>query len=424
MNVLIIGSGAREDALAHLLNQSKRVHRLWIAPGNGGTLRLPKATPAPIKPVDTESLIRFAQDNRITLTIVGPEAPLAAGIVDDFRAKGLRIFGPTKDAARLEASKVFAKHFMDAHGIPTAAFRVFDNPKTALQYAQSLDGHCVIKADGLAAGKGAYVCHMAAEAKTAIQDIMVSRKYGDAGNQVIVEELLEGYEVSVHLFCDGRRAVLMPPSQDYKRLLPGDRGPNTGGMGAICPVARLSQTDLETIEQQVVLPTIAGMISEHIRYVGVLYIGIMMTSDGPRVLEYNCRLGDPETQVILPLLETDLIQVIDACIDGRLDTVTVRFKNDITACCIVLAAGGYPDQPTTGMPIAGLDVVAESFPHVLALHAGTTIAQGVYRVGGGRVLSVIAWDKNRETALLRANAAAELIAFDGKQYRTDIGCNA
>lgn len=416
MKILIVGSGGREHALAWKMAQSARLAGLYVAPGNGGI-----AESVPIPAEDSDRLLAFARKAGIDLTVVGPEAPLAAGIVDRFQAAGRRIFGPVQAAARLESSKAFAKDFMARYGIPTARYATFDDYHAALRHLLDVDYPVVVKASGLAAGKGVIVPDGRDEAEKALRQIMIERAFGTAGDQVVIEERLTGPEVSVLAFSDGATVVPMPPAQDHKRLLDGDRGPNTGGMGAFAPAPICPPALVEQIVRTILRPTVDGMRAEGTPYRGVLYAGLMLTPDGPKVLEFNCRFGDPETQAILPLLESDLLEILDACVDGRLAQAAVRWRAGACAC-VVLASGGYPGHYEKGYPITGLDAAAK-LPGVMLFHAGTRHRDATAQIvtDGGRVLGVTAVGESLDQALARAYAAAGQIRFEGMQYRQDIG---
>jgi phosphoribosylamine--glycine ligase len=420
MQILVIGSGGREHALAWKLAQSPVVERVWVAPGNGGTTG-PRVCNLAV--TETPALIAFARQNRVALTVVGPEAPLAEGIVDAFQAAGLRCFGPTQAAARLEASKCFAKEFMVRHGIPTARYAAFDNYAAALAHLRKVDYPVVVKASGLAAGKGVVVPADQPAAEEALRQMMVERAFGPAGEQVVIEERLVGQEVSVLAFCDGERVAVMPPAQDHKPVFDGDRGPNTGGMGAYAPAPLVSPELLREIIQRILQPAVDGMRLEGTPYVGVLYAGLMITREGPRVLEFNCRFGDPETQVILPLLESDLVTLLEACLDGVLREVVPRWKSG-AAATVVAASAGYPGSYATGLPIDGLEQ-ATALPGVIVFHAGTRRgADGRLVTAGGRVLNVTGTGPDLPTALERAYAGITAIHFPGMHYRRDIGAKA
>lgn len=417
LKVLVIGSGGREHALAWKLAQSDVVEEVLVAPGNAGTAV--SFTNVPIADGDLDGLLAFAQENAIGLTVVGPEVPLANGIVDKFQAAGLTIFGPTQAAAQLESSKAFAKAFMAEHGVPTAKAAVFteyEAAKAALPDFVSADG-VVIKASGLAAGKGVIVCDDLAQAETALQEIMQDKSFGTAGDEVLVEERMSGPELSLLVLTDGETAVPLLPSRDHKRAYDNDQGPNTGGMGAYGPPADVDQTLVDEIMTTIVEPTIRGMAAQGTPYVGVLYAGLMLTDAGPKVIEFNCRFGDPETQVVLPMLDGDLAEIMLACINGRLDANLI--KQHSGACVtVVLAAPGYPSSYPKGLPISGLDAVPGDN---IVFHAGTKLADDQVVTSGGRVLAVTARGADLKTAVAQAYAGVETIQFENAHYRTDIG---
>ena len=417
MRVLVVGSGGREHALAWKLAQSPRLERLFVAPGNGGTAGL--AENVPIAATDIPALRLFAQRERIDLTVVGPEAPLVAGLVDDFLAAGLHAFGPSASAARLEGSKAFAKRFMQEEGIPAAVGAAFRDYEAALAYLRQQEGPLVIKASGLAAGKGVTVCATPEEAEEALRRLMVERALGPAGSEVVVEERLEGEEVSLLAFCDGRTVVPMLPARDYKRLSDGDRGPNTGGMGGYAPSPYLPPEVQDEVVSRIFRPAVEGMRRRGTPYVGVLYAGLMLTPQGPRLLEFNCRFGDPETQVLLPLLESDLLEILLACVEGRLGEIEVRWKEAATTC-VVLAAPGYPGSYPTGDEIEGVKEAA-LLPGVTVFHAGTRLENGRLLTAGGRVLAVTALAADPSQARERVYEAVRRIRFPGMHYRRDIG---
>jgi phosphoribosylamine--glycine ligase/phosphoribosylformylglycinamidine cyclo-ligase len=416
MRVLVIGSGGREHALAWRLAQSPQIERLYVAPGNAGTAEL--GSNVPIAVTDIPALVEFARAERVDLTVVGPEAPLAAGLVDAFTAAGLVAFGPTRAAAQLEASKAFAKRFMIEEGIPTAPAVIFGDYEAAHAYVRHVGVPIVVKASGLAAGKGVFVCDSLGEAEAALRAIMIERVFGSAGDEVIIETCLHGEEVSLLALCDGRTALPLIPARDYKRVGDGDTGPNTGGMGGYAPSPHLSPPLIREIETRVLQPTLAGMRRRGTPYSGVLYAGLMLTDTGPRVLEFNCRFGDPETQSLLPLLDTDLAEVLLACSEGRLHRVTLRWKPEY-AVCVVLAAGGYPGEYATGVPIS----IETGIPAVI-FHAGTRLREGRPVTAGGRVLAVTATAPTLAAARDRAYAAVQCIHFEGMHYRTDIAVGA
>lgn len=420
MRILIIGSGGREHALAWKLAHSSPSPELFIAPGNAGTATIGQNVP--IQASDIEQLRVFARDNRIDLTVVGPEQPLVLGIVDAFEADGLRIIGPSAAASRLEGSKAFAKAFMDRHGIPTAYHRVFsgDSYKEAVAYVKEKGVPIVTKTSGLAAGKGAIVCETVEDAANALDLIMRQRAFGEAGDDVVIEEYMEGEEASVFALTDGKAFVLLSPAQDHKRIGEGDTGPNTGGMGAYAPAPVITGTMLERVASEIIKPTLAGMAAEGYPYRGFLYCGLMITETGPRVVEFNCRLGDPEAQVVLPLLQSDLVELLQMQLEGRLGEIDVAIR-DGSAVCVVLASEGYPDKYKKGFKVEGLQEV-ESNEEVMVFHAGTKLDSDSNVVtSGGRVLGVTAVGQNLEEALDRAYQAIEHVRFHGMQYRRDIG---
>jgi len=420
MKILVIGSGGREHALAWKLAQSDRVSLVFVAPGNGGTAVEDGLVNVPFTTIP--ELLAFARsDSDIAFTVVGPEAPLAAGVVDAFRAAGLRIFGPTQAAAQLESSKDFAKQFMARHGIPTAAFGTFTEAAAAHAYIDAQGAPIVVKADGLAAGKGVVVATTADEAHAAVDAMLAGNSMGDAGHRVVIEECLLGEEASFIVMVDGQHVLALASSQDHKRLGDGDSGPNTGGMGAYSPAPVVTPELHARIMREVIHPTVEGMAADGIRYTGFLYAGIMVGADGaPKVLEFNCRMGDPETQPILMRLKTDLVTLMDAAIDGTLDQVEAEWDRR-TALAVVLAAKGYPDAPQKGAVISALPAAADDL-HVF--HAGTATQDGQTVVSRGRVLAVAALGDSVRMAQARAYEALSAIHFDGMQYRRDIGWRA
>ena len=425
MKVLIVGSGGREHCLAWKVARSAQVEQVYVAPGNGGTAwaavagaRAPARNVA-IEVLDVEGLLTFAREQAIDLTVVGPEAPLVAGLVDAFQQAGLAVFGPTQAAAQLEGSKVFAKQFMVAHGIPTGHAERFADYEAASAYLRQVGAPIVVKASGLAAGKGVTVCTTLTEAQEALHAAMVERVFGDAGDQVLIEECLTGQEASLLAFSDGRMAVPMIAAQDHKAAYDGDRGPNTGGMGCYAPAPLMTPSLIEQVTRKVLQPTVDGMRAAGTPYVGVLYAGLMISEASPLVLEFNCRFGDPEAQVILPLLKTDLVEVLQACVDGRLEQVQVCWDEGYAAC-VVIASGGYPMQYEKGKVITGLDE-AEAQPGVTVFHAGTRREGPRVLSDGGRVLGVTATGPTLQASLDRAYAGVAQIDFERMQYRTDIG---
>lgn len=417
---MIVGSGGREHALAWKIAQSPRLSQLYITPGNAGTRQLGENIP--IQAEDIPGLVACAHEKNIDLVIVGPETPLAAGLADALRDAGREVFGPSRAAAYIESSKAFSKPFMVRHNIPTSRFAVFSDVSDALAHLHSVDYSVVIKASGLAAGKGVIVPDSLQEAEDALRQIMLQREFGSAGDQVVIEERIEGEEISLLAFTDGTTVKVMPPAQDHKRLLDGDMGPNTGGMGAYAPVpCAICPPELtEHLTRTVLQPTIEGLRDEALPFVGVLYAGMMLTADGPRVLEFNCRLGDPETQVILPLLDTDLLEIALACAEGCLDKIDVRWKSGSTAC-VAIASQGYPGKYSTGCEIRGLD---SGTAPALVFHAGTKLVGERVVTAGGRVLNVTGVADTLPGALDIAYDALVQISFEGMQYRRDIGQRA
>jgi phosphoribosylamine---glycine ligase len=421
MRVMIVGSGGREHALAWKIARSPKVEKIYCAPGNAGIASAAEC--AHIKAMDVPGLLAFAKDHGVDLAVIGPESPLIAGIADEFRAAGIRTFGPSGAAAAIEGSKVFAKELMAKYGIPTADFRVFDDPGCAAAYIEeiSVGDSCpiVVKADGEALGKGVFVCRYKSEALAAVRTAMVEKAFGRSGDRIVIEERLEGQEASLMAITDGEAVVPLMPAQDYKRAFDGDQGPNTGGMGCYSPVPIVSTGLYEQCLEDLIKPTVRAMKSEGHPYTGVLYTGIILTQDGPKVLEYNARFGDPETQVVLPLLETDLVDVIEAAVVGSLDSIEIKCYNG-SAVCVVIASGGYPGSYEAGKPISGLDEAAE-IEGVTVFHAGTRLQDGQIVTSGGRVRGVAAVGDSFEAAVDKAYAGVGRIGFDGMQYRRDIG---
>jgi phosphoribosylamine--glycine ligase len=417
MKVLVVGGGGREHTLVWKLKQSPQVEKIYCAPGNGGIARDAECVPIPADEV--EALAEFAQKEGIDLTVVGPEVPLVAGIRDVFEAAGLRLFGPTARAALLEGSKVFAKKVMKKYGLPTASCEVFQDPEDALKYVQKV-GPCVVKADGLAAGKGVFVARDAKEAAEAVETIMLDKAFGEAGGSVLVEELLEGEEVSVLAFTDGQVIKPLVASQDHKRAFDGDTGPNTGGMGAYSPPPIYTQELHQQVVREILEPLISGLASDGIKYQGVIYAGLMLTEQGPSVLEFNCRFGDPETQVVLPRLKTDLVAVLEAVLDERLAEVDLEW-DPRAAACVVLASGGYPGPYEKGKVIKGLDHLP---PDLLIFHAGTALSGDQLVTAGGRVLGITGFGADVREAVDRAYVGVEKIHFEGMHFRRDIAHRA
>lgn len=428
MRVLVIGSGGREHALVWKLAQSGRITQMFCAPGNAGIAqeRLAKSgAPVQCSKVNAEdlpALLALAREKRVDLAVVGPDNPLALGIVDLFQQNRLRIWGPNRQAAQFEASKVFAQGFMERHQIPTAQSATFDDAKAAKHFAASLGGRCAVKADGLALGKGVLICTNTTEAQRAIDEILVQKAFGQAGARIVIQEFLEGTEISLHALCDGRTAKLFPTSQDHKRALEGDRGPNTGGMGAYSPTPFLSEADLGEARRKIFEPWLRGCKAEGIDFRGILYPGIMLTKSGPKVLEFNARFGDPETQVYLTRLENDLLELLDSCLDATLGTAVLKWS-PMVSVCVVMASAGYPGSYEKGKAITGLEEAAR-VPNTKVFHAGTTTAGDKLVTNGGRVLGVTAWGKDLSSAREAAYLAVEKIRFQGAQYRRDIGSKA
>jgi phosphoribosylamine---glycine ligase len=423
MKVLVIGGGGREHALAWKLAQSPRVQRVYVAPGNGGTARDPHLQNVPIS--EPQALADFAESEKIGLTVVGPEAPLSAGVVDVFRARGLRIFGPTKAAARLESSKAFAKDFMQRHGIPTALYATFTDPAEAHAHVDKVGAPVVIKADGLAAGKGVVVAMTLDDAHRAIDDILVANTLGvqhnAEGARVVIEEYLEGEEASFIVLVDGHDVLPLASSQDHKRLLDGDEGPNTGGMGAYSPAPVVTPNVHARVMHEIIQPTVDGMAKDGTPFSGFLYAGLMIDANGhPKTIEFNTRLGDPETQPILMRLKSDLVDVLMHATEGKLGEVELQWDRRF-ALGVVMAAPGYPQSPRKGDAISGLPEDAED---AMVFHAGTSLDDGTLRVSGGRVLCVTALGDSAKLAQQRAYDALRTIQFDGAQYRRDIGHRA
>jgi phosphoribosylamine--glycine ligase len=425
MKLLVIGSGGREHALVWKLAQSPHVSQMWCVPGNAGIAQERLAVNqkpvecVPIAADDIGSLKSFAHEKHIDLTVVGPDNPLALGIVDLFQSHGLRIWGPNQRAAQFESSKAFSQRFMDRHGIPTARSGIFDEPKVAREFAAGLSGPCVVKADGLALGKGVLICSTLAEAERAIDDILVGQSFGQAGSRIVIQEFLDGIEISLHALCDGKTALLFPPSQDHKRALDGDQGANTGGMGAFSPVPFMTEAQLAQARKAIFEPWLQGCAEEGIDFRGILYPGIMITKEGPKVLEFNARFGDPETQVYLPRLENDCLELLEASIGGTLDKVRLNWNSKATAC-VVMASAGYPGSYQKGKPIQGLNQAAQ-LPDTKVFHAGTARVGDEIVTNGGRVLGVTAWGEDLRTARQLAYRAVKSINFEGATYRTDIG---
>jgi len=418
MDILVVGSGGREHAIIRALKESSRVGKIYCAPGNGGIAY--DAVCLPVGATDQEGIAKAALDNKVDLVFVAPDDPLVAGMVDYLEEQGIRAFGPNKAAAAIEGSKVFSKNLMKDYGIPSAGYGVFSNQDDALAYIRDKGIYpAVIKADGLALGKGVIIAQNEEEAVAGLQSIMTDKIFGASGNEVVIEEFLTGPEVSVLAFTDGRTVKPMVSSMDHKRAFDGDKGPNTGGMGTISPNPHYTDEMAEQCMQTIFMPTIEAMNRLGRPFKGILYFGLMLTENGPKVIEYNCRFGDPEAQVVLPRLKTDLPDIIEAILDERLDSLNIAWENGACAC-IVIASGGYPGSYPKGLPIAGLDENGQRDDAVI-YHAGTLSQDGIFTTNGGRVIGVTAKADSLEEALGKAYQAAENVTFDGSFYRKDIG---
>ena len=428
MKVLVLGSGGREHALVWKLAQSPHIAQMWCAPGNAGISeeRLAKngslVECVNISAEDLPKLLAFAQEKQIDFTVVGPDGSLALGVVDLFQKNGLRIWGPTQKAAQFEASKVYSQDFMERHGIPTARSEIFSDAAAARNFATTLDGRCAVKADGLALGKGVLICQNVEEANRAIDEILVSKAFGSAGARIVIQEFLEGMEISLHALCDGKTAKLFPTSQDHKRALDGDLGLNTGGMGTYSPAPFLTDAELADVGAKILNPWLKGCAADGIDFRGLLYPGVMLTKDGPKVIEFNARFGDPETQVYLTRLENDLVELLSASVDGTLGNMELRWSRTASVC-VVMASGGYPGSYAKGKPISGL-AEAGALPNTKIFHAGTAKAGDQIVTNGGRVLGVTAWAGTLSAARDAAYQAVERIHFEGAHYRHDIAAKA
>lgn len=417
MNILIVGSGGREHAIIWKLKQSNKSNKIFCAPGNAGISKMAECVD--IKATDIEKLADFAVKENIDITVVGMDDPLVMGIVDEFEKRGLKIFGPDKKAAIIEGSKAFSKELMKKYNIPTAEYETFDNYEKALDYIKNQKFPIVVKADGLALGKGVLICNNLEEAESALKEIMINKKFGDSGNKVVIEEFLTGHEVSILSFCDGKTIIPMVSSQDHKRALDGDKGLNTGGMGTFSPsriyTDEISKKCMETIFK----PTVDALNKENRTFKGIIFFGLMITKDGPKVIEYNARFGDPETQVVLPRLKTDLLDIFVSCIEGNLDKIKVEWF-DNAAACVVIASGGYPEKYEKGYKIDGLET-AEKEKDLYVFHAGTSFDKDEILTNGGRVLGVTGVGKNLDDAIKKAYSGVKLISFKNCYYRKDIG---
>ncbi len=420
MKVLVIGSGGREHTLIWKINQSPKVSQIYCAPGNAGISQLAKCID--INADNIEELVDFAKKEKIDLTVVGPELPLSKGIVNEFNRWGLKIFGPSQEAAEIESSKVFSKYLMKKYNIPTANYEVFQNSEEALDYIKQQTFPLVIKADGLAAGKGVFIVKNLDQAGDALDILMEEKKFGEAGRQIVVEEFLEGEEVSILAFCDGKAVVPMISSQDHKKIFDNDQGPNTGGMGAYSPVPFYTTEIKEKVCREILKPTVKGLRNEGKEYKGVLYAGLILTKEGPKVLEFNARFGDPETQVVLPGLKTDLLDILNAVIEGTLHEINIEWKNN-SAVCVVVASGGYPGKYQKDKVISGLERL-KKMEDVIAFHAGTKFQDGKIVTSGGRILGITAWGDTISKAKGKAYEGAEKIYFEDMYYRKDIAAKA
>lgn len=428
MKVLVLGSGGREHALVWKLAQSPHVTQMWCAPGNAGITeeRLAKNSSlvesVSISAEDLPGLLAFAKEKQIDFTVVGPDGSLGLGVVDLFQKNGLRIWGPTQKAAQFEASKVYSQDFMERHGIPTARSGTFADTDAAKKFAESLHGRCAVKADGLALGKGVLMCQSVTEANKAIDEILVGKAFGAAGARIVIQEFLEGMEISLHALCDGKTAKLFPTSQDHKRALDNDQGLNTGGMGTYSPAPFLTDAELADVGAKILNPWLKGCAADGIDFRGLLYPGVMLTKSGPRVIEFNARFGDPETQVYLTRLKNDLVELLSASVDGTLDKVSLEWS-PMASVCVVMASGGYPGSYPKGKPIHGL-ADANTLPNTKVFHAGTARSGDRVVTNGGRVLGVTAWAENLAAAHDAAYRAVEKISFEGAHFRRDIAAKA
>ena len=417
MKVLVVGSGGREHAIVWKLKQDGRADEIFCAPGNGGIAQ--DATCVPIGAMEFDKLTAFVEENQIDFTIIGMDDPLVGGVVDAFEAKGLRVFGPRKNAAILEGSKAFSKELMKKYGVPTAGYETFSDYEEAKAYVEKQDLPIVLKADGLALGKGVLICQTKEEALEGLKEMMIDQKFGKSGTKVVIEEFLTGPEVSVLSFCDGKTVRPMVSAQDHKRAYDGDQGLNTGGMGTFSPSRIYTEEVAKTCMEEIFKPTVAAMAKEGRPFVGVLYFGLMLTPKGMKVIEYNARFGDPETQVILPRLKTDLLSIMEACVDGTLDQMDIEWY-DNAAVCVVEASGGYPESYEKGFEITGLEEAAKR-DDIVVFHAGTKAENGKFYTNGGRVLGITGIGKDLQEAISIAYEGVELVHFEKKHFRHDIG---
>lgn len=417
MKVLIVGSGGREHAIATAVLKSPKVEKIYCAPGNAGIGQIAECVP--IGAMEFDKLVDFAKKEEIDLTIIGMDDPLVGGVVDAFEAEGLRVFGPRKNAAILEGSKAFSKDLMKKYGIPTAGYETFDSAEAALEYLKTAKMPIVLKADGLALGKGVLICNTREEAEEGVKTLMLDKQFGSAGDRIVIEEFMTGREVSVLCYCDGKIVKPMTSAQDHKRAKDGDQGLNTGGMGTFSPSPYYDEDVQAFCEANVYQKTMDAMAAEGRSFTGIMFVGLMLTSDGPKVLEYNARFGDPEAQVVLPRMKNDIIDVMEACIDGRLDEIELEFE-DNAAVCVILASDGYPVKYEKGLPITGFEAF-DGKDDYFCFHAGTKLADGKIVTNGGRVLGITALGKDLSEARKKAYGAVDWISFDNKYYRHDIG---
>jgi len=417
MKILVVGGGGREHALVWKIVKSPLVEKIYCAPGNGGISKIAECVP--IKATDIDGVVKFSKENKIDLVVVAPDDPLAMGMVDALEEAGIRAFGPRKNAAVIESSKAFSKELMKKYGIPTARYEIFENSEHAIEYLKHQEFPIVVKADGLALGKGVIIAQDYDQAVAAVNDIMESKVFGSAGDRIVIEEFLTGQEVSILAFTDGKTIIPMVSSQDHKRALDNDQGLNTGGMGTFSPSRIYTPELAEYCMEKIFRPTVAAMNSEGRKFKGVLYFGLIITKDGPKVLEYNARFGDPETQVVIPRLKNDIVEIFNAVIDERLDEIEVEW-DDNAAVCVVMASGGYPLKYRTGYEIEGIDD-AETDEKVIVFHAGTKLENGKFLTNGGRVLGVTALDDTLDSAIERAYNAVAKIRFENMHFRKDIG---
>lgn len=423
MDILVVGGGGREHVICWALAKSPKVGTIYCAPGNAGISEI--ATVVPIQVREFDKLVEFAQEKKVGLVVIGPDDPLVEGIVDPFEAAEIPVFGPRKNAAYIEGSKTFMKDLLKKYNIPTAAYEKFDNHAEALAYLRTRPVPVVIKADGLAAGKGVTVAFTMEEAEAALSNIMIEKVFGESGSQVVIEEFLEGQEMSILAFVDGETVRPMAAAQDHKQVYDGDKGPNTGGMGTYSPLPHISDSIIQEAIKTIIEPTAKAMVSEGRPFRGILFAGLMISPDGtPKTIEFNARFGDPEAQVVLPRLQTDLLDIFLAAINGTLDQIEIKWSNE-AAVCVILASGGYPASYPTGVPISGLDTVKETYPSSLVFHAGTAKNEaGEWVTNGGRVLGVVGLGADIAAAREEAYRIAEGITFDGKHQRSDIALKA